>query len=275
MLGIVSRFASYTPRQRREALIWNLRRYRHRIAARSNIIRLAYERRHDDARRRYSDPNPLVSILIPTYNRAELLITRSLASALAQTHVNLEVVVVGDHCTDDTASRLAGLGDSRVRFVNLRQRGPYPSDPMACWLVAGSAPANRALELARGAWIAWLDDDDEFSPDHVETLLRACLERRLEFAYGVLEMETRPGEWRNVGSWPLRQTQICNASTLYAGYLRFFRYDLSCWLYGEPNDWNLWRRMRDAGVRVGFVDAVIGRHHLEHRPPVPSVSGVH
>jgi glycosyltransferase involved in cell wall biosynthesis len=275
MWSIVSRFAGYTPRQRREAVIWNMRRYRHRIAAKSSVIRLAYERRHDDRLRRYSDSNPLVSVLIPTYNRAELLSERSVPSVLRQTHGNVEVVVVGDHCTDDTEARLARLRDPRVRFENLAQRGPYPTDPKSRWLVAGSIPGNRALVLARGAWIAWLDDDDEFSSDHVETLLSACLERRLEFAYGILEMEMRPGEWRNVGSWPLRLAEICNASTLYASYLRFFRYDVSCWLYGEPNDWNLWRRMQDAGVRMGFVDAVIGRHHLEHRPSAERASGAH
>jgi hypothetical protein len=45
--------------------------------------------------------------------------------------------------------------------------------------------------------------------------------------------------------------------------LAFFRYDVDSWRYGEPADWNMWRRMMEAGVRVGFVDRIVGRHHLE------------
>jgi len=39
--------------------------------------------------------------------------------------------------------------------------------------------------------------------------------------------------------------------------------DIDPWKHGEPNDWNLWRRMKEAGVRIGFVDKIIGKHYLE------------
>ncbi len=56
------------------------------------------------------------------------------------------MLIVGDHCTDDTAERIAALGDPRIRFINLPARGVYPAEPFARWCVAGAAPMNHALE---------------------------------------------------------------------------------------------------------------------------------
>jgi len=81
-------------------------------------------------------------------------------------------------------------------MVNLA-RPTYPADPERRWMVAGTHAANRGIELALGSWIAPLDDDDEFTPDHVEVLLSVALEYRLEFVYGLSEMElsAAPGAW--------------------------------------------------------------------------------
>jgi glycosyltransferase involved in cell wall biosynthesis len=258
--------------EKRAAFEWRIQRWRdgRRLPAALNRYRVRYLKQLGlarlAARGRYRDSEPLVSVLIPTYNRAELLVERAVASVLHQTYQRFEIVVVGDACTDHTETLLRRLGDPRIRFHNLPVQGNYPEDPYLRWLVAGSAPGNQALRMACGKWLAWLDDDDEFSSDHVEVLLTACLGSRLEFAYGIMEMEMEPGVWRNVGSYPPELGRICNASVLYGAHLRFFQYDLDAWRVGEPNDWNLWKRMWGAGVRMGFVDRVIGKHFLEHRP---------
>ncbi len=260
--------------EKRAALEWRIQRRgtkgRFRLPGRLNRYRLRYLGRlvlaRLAARNLYRDPEPLISVLIPTYNRAELLVKRSVASVLRQTYPRFEIVVVGDACTDDTEALLRDLGDPRIRFHNLPVRGKYPEDPYLRWLVAGSAPGNQALMMVRGKWIAWLDDDDEFSPDHLEVLLTACLGSRREFVYGVMMMEVDAGAWRPVGSYPPACGQICNAAVLYGAHLSFFRYDLEAWRLEEPNDWNLWKRMWGAGVRMGFVDRVVGKHFLEHWP---------
>ena len=72
---------------------------------------------------------------------------------------------------------------------------------------------------------------------------------------------------------PSDSSRICNASVLYGAHLCFLRYDLNAWRLDEPNDWNLWKRMWGAGGRMGFVDRVVGRHFLEHRPPRTPFSG--
>ncbi len=259
--------------EKKAAIRWRIKRWRARprkLPGQINRYRLQYLVRLWTARLKaqdlYRDAEPLISVLIPTYNRAELLRERSVASVLRQTYARFEIVIVGDACTDNTESLLRDAGDPRIRFYNLPARGKYPEDPYLQWLVAGSAPANEALRIARGRWVAWLDDDDEFSPDHLEVLLAPCLDRRREFAYGVMEMEVEPGVWRCVGSYPPDRGRICNASVLYGAHLRFLRYDLDAWRLDEPNDWNLWKRMWGAGVRMEFVDRVVGKHFLERWP---------
>ncbi|HEU0104993.1 MAG TPA: glycosyltransferase [Vicinamibacteria bacterium] len=218
---------------------------------------------------------PLVTVRIATYSRGRLIAERAIASALAQTHPRLEVLVVGDCCDEATAAAVRSVKDDRVRFENLPERGRYPPEPYRRWMVAGCAPMNRALELARGDWIAPLDDDDEFTPDHVEVLLDACRTRRLEFAYGIADTEVSPDEWKPIGAWPLRIGGIVHSAAMYWSALRIFDHAMDSWRLHEPADWNMWRRMRAAGVAMGFVDRVVCRHYLERRevrgtPSTPS-----
>ncbi len=211
--------------------------------------------------------DPLVTIRIPTFNRGRLAVERSIASALAQTYGNIEIVVVGDGATPETVDAVTSVRDPRLRFENL-PRPTYPADPERRWQVAGTYATNHGLELARGAWIAPLDDDDEFTPDHVEVLLAVALEHRLELVYGQSLMEMSDGTWGLVGSWPPAQGAFCHGSVLYAADLKFFRYDPDAWRLNEPGDWNMWRRMLEAGVRMGRVEHVVYRHYAEarHRP---------
>ena len=190
---------------------------------------------------------------------------RSIASVLAQTYRNIEVVVVGDHATPETLAAIRSVDDTRVRFEDLPVRSPYPDDPELAWLCVGSRPYNRALELARGAWIAPQPDDDEFTPDHIETLLSVALEHRLEFVYGDSWMEMPDTNWIRLGAWPPREGGFCAGSMLYAASLKYVTMDEECWRDGEPNDWNMCRRMLDAGVRAGHMDRVVFRHYAEAR----------
>lgn len=209
--------------------------------------------------------HPLVTVRIATYNRGPLVAERAISSAIAQTYRNIEILVIGDHCDPSTERAVRSVKDPRIRFENLPHRGRYPDDPMFRWMVAGAAPMNRALQLARGEWIAPLDDDDEFTPDHVEVLLESCRERNLDAAYGVADMEMQPGVWEPVGSWPPRTGAIIHSAVLYSLDLRSMPHSFESWRLNEPGDWNLWRRMMAAGAEFGFVDQVVVRHYLESR----------
>lgn len=99
-------------------------------------------------------PKPLVSVVIPTYNRAGL-IDRSLESAFAQTYDNLEVIVVDDGSTDNTEEVLPSTWGDRIRYHRQENQG------------AGAA-RNTGIGLAQGEFVAFLDSDDEWSRDKIE-----------------------------------------------------------------------------------------------------------
>jgi len=208
------------------------------------------------------EAEPLVTIRIATYHRPQH-IGAAIESCLAQTHARVEVLVVGDRCSDETARVVRGFHDPRLRFVNLPSRGLYPDDPMARWRVAGVWPANAALMLGEGSWITACDDDDRFTPDHVEVLLREARARRLEMVWSKADMEVAPGQWATVGCDPLTEGQVTQGSVLYSMGLRFLAMSNTCWRRQQPADWNLWSRMQAIGVRMGFVDRVTYTHHLE------------
>lgn len=208
------------------------------------------------------EPNPLVTVRIPTYNTGSVVAERALASAVAQTHENLEILVIGDNTNEETADAVRGVRDDRIRFINLPAQGLYPQIPHLRRKVAGAHPMTIGNYLARGAWIAPLDDDDEFLPDHVESLLAAARAGRYEMVYSKAEDEIEPDNWVITGSEPMRKGEISHPTVLFRSELRFMPYSMTCWKRREPSDWNLWRRMRRIGVRIGFLDQVTCRYYL-------------
>ena len=212
--------------------------------------------------RALNDPEPLVTIRIPTYVRSRLLVDRALTSIARQTYQNFEVIVVGDGCTNDTAERIAEFGDPRVRFVNLPFRHPYPEDPEHRWFVAGAPGVNVGTELANGTWLAMLGDDDEFEPHHLERLLETARSTRSEMVYGnLLIRRPPPQEDQILARYPPEKGWFNFQAAIFMSALRCFEFSTTSWLLNEPSDWNLCRRMLEAGVRIGYVDRVVTIHY--------------
>lgn len=234
--------------------------------------RLVEARRTDLWHRAYTEPEPLVSIRIATCDRADVLVERALASVLRQTYTNWEVNIVGDACTDDTAERVAEIGDDRISFRNLPIRGPYPDDPFRRWLVAGIPAQRAATEVSRGLWIAPLDDDDEWDDDHIEVLLAAARDNDAELAYGRMRVRIEdPPIKAMIGAWPPSPGEIGIQGAIYNAALNAagFHYDRVCGFVGEPSDWHFARRLLEAGVRFHFVDRPVGTWHRKDVEPIP------
>jgi len=201
----------------------------------------------------FTEPEPLVSFIVPTHTRFESLRDVSLPSILGQGYSNIEVIVSGDCAPAETAEAIAELDDPRVRFENRTVRGPYPDDESVRWYMIGTPPFNDALALARGRWIAALGDDDAIRPDHTEKLVRAAQEHRYEHCYGRHQVHYPSGETLDVGVFPPAKGEYVLQTALYHSGLRFFQMEPVDHLYAEPNDWSLCRRMLVAGVRFGMV----------------------
>ena len=104
---------------------------------------------------------PLVSVVIPTYNRADF-VEQAIQSVLDQTYSNFEVLVIDDGSTDNSAELIQKMAetDKRIRFYQLKQNSGV------------SIARNKGLSLARGKYIAFLDSDDTAYPYWLETGVR-------------------------------------------------------------------------------------------------------
>ncbi len=103
----------------------------------------------------------LVSVIVPTYNRAHLL-SSSIGTVLAQTHANLEVIVVDDCSSDDTEGVINSLNDPRINYIKLGcNSGP-------------SVARNEGIRRSKGEFIAFQDSDDLWRPQKLEKQL-SCI----------------------------------------------------------------------------------------------------
>lgn len=95
--------------------------------------------------------NPVVSVVLPTYNRAPLL-SRAIRSVLGQSYTNFEIIVIDDGSTDETYVVMNGFRDPRIRYISLEHN-------------TGAASArNVGIRRARGKFLAFQDSDDEWRP---------------------------------------------------------------------------------------------------------------
>lgn len=118
--------------------------------------------------------NSTVSTVIPTRNRPQLVL-RAARSALAQTYRDIEVLVIVDGPDEATSGALASLRDDRLRVIVL----PSPQ--------GGQAARRAGIEAARGDWIAFLDDDDEWLPEKIEIQMNRAI--KSQFRYPIVSCQ--------------------------------------------------------------------------------------
>jgi glycosyltransferase involved in cell wall biosynthesis len=232
--------------------------YENPLGAAAEVLRARRDASYADA----YGPEPLITARIGAYRGGETLFERALASVRAQTYENWEAIVVCDGREPEAAAAIAALGDPRVRCVERPRNGPYPEDPARRWQVAGCNPFNQAVALARGAWIAPLDQDDEWTTDHLEVLLASARESRGEVIFGVSRVDLGEEGETWFGGWPPRLGDFGFQAAIYHAGLAPLLYDVNSYLVDEPADWNLARRMIEAGVSFEFVDRVVTNYFV-------------
>jgi hypothetical protein len=207
--------------------------------------------------RAYTEVEPLVSVIIPTWNRTQSLIRRSIPSVLAQTHANVEVVVIGDASPPELVAAVSAISDPRVRFFNRSIRGPYPDDPLRAWSASGTPSMTEGLQRARGRWLTIIGDDDALPPNHIAALLEFVRERRLEFACGRFRVVNDGDATQMLGSFPPELGSSGFQISLWHAGLRFLEVELAHAQFTTPNDWGLIRRMMRIGVVMGQKEDAI------------------
>ena len=104
--------------------------------------------------------NPLVSIIMPTYNRAEYII-QTIASIRRQTYTKWELLVIDDGSDDETEEKLAAEKDKRIMYLKTKHTG------------IGGRLKNMGLENAKGSLIAFIDSDDLWHPEKLALQVKA------------------------------------------------------------------------------------------------------
>jgi glycosyltransferase involved in cell wall biosynthesis len=137
-----------------------------------------------------TNPFPLVTIIIPTYNRAQLVV-HAVESALNQTYPNKEIVVVDDGSTDGTREVIAAFPE--VTYI---------------WKKNGrqASARNTGLVVSRGKYITTLDSDDVWQPDFLEESINKMEADQLDFVFSNWESTNAKGE---------RYSEMANKKSLY------------------------------------------------------------
>lgn len=203
----------------------------------------------------------LVSVVIPTYNRADLLVNRALPSVFRQTMwPEQEVIVVGDGTDQATVDAIAEeqKHHEELRFWNL-PHDDYPEDYGRAWGLFGLRALNFGIDQAVGEWIAVLGDDDEFMPEHHEVLLASAA--GYDHVYGISDAYKngkRTGQ--QYGRWPPGDAALANGANLWRRELGY-RFALDCWDRGLTGDADMWTRMYANGVKFRFIQKVVHKYH--------------
>ena len=193
---------------------------------------------------------PLVSILLPTHNRVDVL-PFAIRSVLAQTVQDFELLVVGDGCTDDTAGVVQGFNDSRIYWFDL-PKGP----------AFGYANRNTVLQKAQGEFIAYMSHDDLWLYDHLERLLPFFDSQNIEIAFSrplwVIPSGKIVPEIYNLNHGPTLDVFLNKKNWIPSNcaihrrtcFLKYGYWDDTLPIAG---DWDLWKRIINGGKRENFV----------------------
>jgi len=205
---------------------------------------------------------PLVSIIIPTYNRADF-IEETVASVLCQTLPDFEIIVVDDGSIDDTADRVAAIGDKRIHYLSHANIGRARS-------------VNRGAAFAHGAYMALLDSDDLYLPDKLAVQVQYLeTHRDIGLVAGGFQYIDRNGQVINeVRPWLFDPPPSLTVETLVVDcvvgppHVALFRRDWFTTVGGMDksvelaDDWDLWIRMALAGCRMAWVEELVCAYRL-------------
>ncbi len=154
-----------------------------------------------------SSSQPLVSVVIPTYNRLAF-VQQAIASVIAQTYTHWELIIVDDGSDDRTAEVIVAMRNDRIKLLEMHHCGNI------------AALRNAGAKAGSGVWLAFLDSDDLWFPDKLSIQLQALLKSGKRWGYGGFEimnseMQTIPnkaGMYCPVSGWIAKEVLTNEAS---------------------------------------------------------------
>ncbi|GLV25448.1 glycosyltransferase family 2 protein [Sphingobium sp. Cam5-1] len=198
-----------------------------------------------------SDAAPFFSVVIPLYNRADI-VGDTIRSVQAQDWQHFEIVVIDDGSRDDPAPVIEAIGDARVRYIRQDNAG-------------GGAARNHGIKAARGRYIAFLDSDDLFLPGKLSIMAQALkdddgrtvLYSRMKVDRGVDRYWIRPDrgirDGEDVGEYLFCANQFMQTSTMVvpSEMARKVLFDPAL---KKGQDLDFCVRLQGAGARFKMID---------------------
>ncbi len=201
-----------------------------------------------------------VCVVIPTRNRRPLL-SATLSSVLAQRDVDLQVVVVDDASTDDTAAWVEDLADPRVTLVR------HPTSR------GDAAGRNTGIAAAAATWVAFCDDDDLWAPSKLTLQIAAAMGTGREWAYGAavgVDSNLRPfsggppaSPERLISSLPHYNAVPAGASNVVVRAAALAEVGPFDETLRQVMDWDMWLRLARRGLPACVPEPLVAyRHHV-------------
>ncbi|MCZ6820886.1 MAG: glycosyltransferase family 2 protein [Calditrichaeota bacterium] len=200
----------------------------------------------------------LVSVILPTHNRAGML-ERAVQSVLRQDYDNLELLIIADACTDNTDEIIKSIADQRVRYLLLEQNA------------GGAQTRNVGMDMARGEYIAFLDDDDEWFEAKLSKQV-AVLRANPDTAIVSCQYAAFDGQKEKVSRVP---EIVLFSDLMYRNYCGSFSFCMTKREFlGDlrinprlraMQDWDLWTKILiQTGLKCRVVQEPLARYHLGH-----------
>lgn len=209
----------------------------------------------------------LISVIIPTYNRAKF-IAQAIESALSQPVTSLEVIVVDDGSTDETSQIVQSIRDPRLCYIHQVNRGK-------------GAAINHGFEVSQGRYIGKLDSDDWYLPDALpELIVRLEQNPELGVAAGGYQIVEQNGALiERVFPWKARpdldiKTWVKGCPVLWQGALVrrewFEKVGGVDPRISGPDDWDFGLRLVAAGCKMDWVEKQIFNYRLHEGTSIKS-----
>jgi teichuronic acid biosynthesis glycosyltransferase TuaG len=203
---------------------------------------------------------PLVSIITPVFNRSSTL-NDNIKSVLSQTYSNWEMILVDDCSKDDSVEIIEGFlrSDARIKLIKLTEN-------------SGAAVArNRAIEAAKGRFIAFLDSDDLWKASKLQTQVDFALKTKVALTHTAYEWMDGAGDpMGKIIKSPSRLDYKAMLKSNYIGCLTAM-YDVE--IIGEKvympevakrQDYALWLKILRAGHTARFIDEPLAYYRVGH-----------
>lgn len=197
---------------------------------------------------------PLVSIVTPTFpGRERVLLERCIPSVAQLDWPQIEHVIVSDRNPDLAKEPL--LREPFIRFVQINETWRNPTTEASI----GAVPWMLGSRLALGEFVAFLGDDDEVLPEHVDAHVEAMIRTESFWSVSRVEFYANEGYWNTIGDDTFELGHLDGSGIMcHKDALRVATWDAN----GEnAADYRLIRDWQAAGLRGTFVDKVTAKHH--------------